>query len=48
MRKLKTWVEEEEGAQDYDISNNKEDWDEICEKVEKKLKRKLRDWAEKE
>ena len=43
MRKLKEWADEEEGLVGKD-----EDWEEIGEKVEKKLKRKLREWAEKE
>ena len=42
MRKLKEWAEGEE------ISDGDEEWDEIGEKVEKKLKRKIREWAEKD
>ena len=42
MRKLKAWAEDEEGSESI------KDWEEIGEKVEKKLKRKIREWAEKE
>ena len=42
MRKLKEWIEKEEGI------GGDDDWDEIGEKVEKKLKRKIREWAGKD
>ena len=42
MRKLKEWAEDEK-----DTDSGKE-WEEIGEKVEKKLKRKIREWAEKD
>jgi hypothetical protein len=42
MHKLKEWADDEEGT------DSDKDWDEICEKVEKKLKRKIREWADKE
>jgi hypothetical protein len=41
MRKLKAWVEDEDGDEAVDC-------DDIGDKVEKKLKRKIREWAEKE
>lgn len=42
MRKLKEWSEDEEDA------DTAKEWEEIGEKVEKKLKRKIREWAEKD
>lgn len=42
MRKLKEWSEDEED------SGKDTEWDDIGDKVEKKLKRKIREWAEKE
>ena len=41
MRKLKECSEHEGGT------GGDEGWDEIGEKVEKKMKRKIREWAEK-
>jgi len=35
-------------AADEEGADNNGDWDEIGDKVEKKLKRKIREWAEKE
>jgi len=46
MHNLKNWAEKEE-SDDAD-TKTKEDWDELWPKVEKKLKRKIREWAEKE
>ena len=42
MRKLKEWAEEEGDPE------SAKDWEEIGDKVEKKLKRIIREWAEKE
>ena len=42
MRKLKEW------ADDEDNTDSVKDWEEVSEKAEKKLKRKIREWAEKE
>jgi hypothetical protein len=42
MRNLNRWAEEEDSG----ISDS--EWEEIGEKVESKLKRKIREWAEKE
>ena len=42
MHKLKDW------ADDEDVTGKDEEWDDISEKVEKKLKRKIREWAEKD
>jgi len=42
MRRLKEWAEDEEGAE------STQEWNEISDKVEKKLKRKIREWSEKE
>ena len=42
MHKLKEWAEDDDG------SVSKEEWEDIGDKVEKKLKRKIREWAEKE
>ena len=42
MRKLKDWSKDEE------MTGSDTEWKDISEKVEKKLKRKIREWAEKE
>lgn len=42
MRKLKEWSEDEE------TTGSDAEWEDIGEKVEKKFKRKIREWAEKE
>ena len=39
---MKAWAEDENDSEDI------AEWEEIGEKVEKKLKRKIREWAEKE
>ena len=42
MHKLKDWAEDEENT------GSDEEWKDISEKVEKKLKHKIREWAEKD